>query len=286
LPYWPRSTLALALLAGLPASAQRVSVYSEFQRVKPDGEVYSADRVERPREILSPAVARNAWATFRFAIEAPPGAAYTIYIAQNPENSAQAVLYEEVPVPVGEEWVPDELRTAAQPVSAYFPKDRKVQTFLLDIRVPEDAPVRRFRLEIQLWAVDRWVIYPLEVRVRPAMVPAAPGPAASLPAVRERSDSTLDRALGEWVCSAETGPPAPPPPLTARSLLSRNALQDLALMRVRENEETRDGVMGQLLKAGGWADMKALCEDGRRAPRGPEWWLRFRDYLYQGLPVR
>jgi hypothetical protein len=42
----------------------------------------------------------------------------------------------------------------------------------------------------------------------------------------------------------------------------------------------------QLLKAGGWTGVEQLCGQRQRAPRGAEWWLRFRDYLYQNLPVR
>jgi hypothetical protein len=278
--------LALALAAGLPAAAQRVLVYSEFQRVRPDGEVYSADRVERPREILSPAVARNSWATFRVAVEAPPSAAYTIYIAQNPDNTVEAKLYEETAVEVGDELVPDGLKLVSLPVSAYFPRDRKVQTYLLDIRVPEDAPAKRFRLEVQLWAVDRWVIYPMEIRVREAMVPADPGPPRAVPSVRERSDAALDEILREWACGEKQDASPAPPALTARALLGRNARSDLALMRVHENQESRDGVLHQLLKAGGWTGVEQLCGQRQRAPRGAEWWLRFRDYLYQNLPVR
>ncbi len=276
----------MAALAASQAGAQRLRIVSEFQRVRPDGEVYSLDRVDRPREILSPAVARNSWATFRVLVEAPPGAAYTIYIAQNPDDTVQAKLYEETTVLAGDEMAPDGLKLVTHPVTAYFPKDKKVQTYLLDVRVPDDAPPKRFRLEVQLWAVDRWIIYPMEVRVREIMVPANPGPAHSLPAVRERSDAALDEAVREWACLEKPNEEAPAVPFNARALLARNARNDIAILRVRENEEPRDGILAFLLKAGGWKDLDSLCAKRQPAPNGAEWWLRFRDYLYQSLPVR
>jgi len=52
-----RSWLAVALGSAALALGQDLRVRSEFQRPGPDGEVVAVDKVERPREILSPAVA-------------------------------------------------------------------------------------------------------------------------------------------------------------------------------------------------------------------------------------
>src|SRR5260370_42579381 len=49
-------------------AAQPLSVYSEFARIDAKGNVTSP---ESPREILSPALARNAFATFQVVVQAP-----------------------------------------------------------------------------------------------------------------------------------------------------------------------------------------------------------------------
>jgi len=58
------------LLAG-PVHPQSLRVLSEFQRVDPFGDVVAVDRTVNPREILSPAVARNAFASFHVAVSVP-----------------------------------------------------------------------------------------------------------------------------------------------------------------------------------------------------------------------
>ena len=65
---------ALFLLLLLPLAAQPLTVFSEFARIDATGKVTSpAD----PREILSPALARNAFSSFQIVVEltmleAPP----------------------------------------------------------------------------------------------------------------------------------------------------------------------------------------------------------------------
>jgi len=39
---------------------------------------------EHPREILSPAIARNAFASFQVVVQVAKGARYTLHIGQNP----------------------------------------------------------------------------------------------------------------------------------------------------------------------------------------------------------
>ena len=244
---------------------------SEYQRIRPDGETVLADRIEHRREIISPAVARNAWTTFRVVVEAPPVKPYYIYIAQNPDGVVAATLYQEEYVKQGDEWVPDKAKPVALPVAATLGEGQKTQSYLLDVWVPESAPVGRFRLEVQVNANDRWLIYPLEVRVSQAMVPAK---------------ATTAAAPRDYVC----GPPATPrpsPDLTrAAGFVGRNIAQDLMLARVRESAEPRDQIIGALLRAGGWNSTAEFCGSQIPAPRGVEWWLRARDYLLQGLPIR
>ena len=49
-----------------------LEIYSEFQRVDPFGRIISNDRAQRPREILSPAIPRNGFASFHIVVTAPP----------------------------------------------------------------------------------------------------------------------------------------------------------------------------------------------------------------------
>jgi hypothetical protein len=63
-----------------------------------------------------------------------------------------------------------------------------------------------------------------------------------------------------------------------RAVILRNTLQDLALAR-RE----RAASVPQLWRAGGWDSRESFCQGSAPAPRGPEWWLRVRGFLYQGL---
>ncbi len=164
--------------AGL-VPAQRLYLTTEFQRINADGQVVAADRAEKRREVISPAVVRNAYASFHVAVEMPPGKAYTLYVAQNPEGTVDARLYQEVYTRAAADWVPDELKLVDLPHSATLAPNQKVQTYLLDIRVPPDTATGRFRLEVQLHDGDRWVIYPLEVRVQHASaVDSRPLPAA------------------------------------------------------------------------------------------------------------
>jgi hypothetical protein len=274
----------LLLAAGaLSLSGQRVFVVSEFQRLRPDGLVVEADRAEKRREILSPAVVRNAHATYRVAVEVPAGMPYTIYIGQNPDESVEVTMYQEEYEKAGEEWVPDRLKKVEMPVNAQLPAGQRVQTYLLDLWVPGSTPMARFRLEVQLNAGDRWVIYPMEFRPRPASGDKAE-PRGTLPAVERRADSAARGPVEEFLCGAK--PAAAEMGLTtARAIVNRNVREDLVLARQRAKEEPPDGIAGMLLMAGGWTSKAEFCSGDKPAPRGPEWWLRARDYLYQGLPV-
>jgi hypothetical protein len=278
--------MAILLAAGsLALSGQRVLVYSEYQRVRPDGEVVKADRVERRREILSPAVARNAWATFRVSVGVPSGSPYTLHIAQNPENYVQTAFYQEEYARQGDEWAPDRVKPVELPVNAVLSEGQKVQTYLLDLFVPETAAEGRFRLEVQLYAEGRWVIYPLEVRVTGVAAQEKEAARGPLAAAEARADASVTAALRAELCGR--GMAAEKAEMdTARAFVARNARQDLRLAKARARESGREMVEWQMIKAGGWASKAALCESRGEAPGGAEWWLRARGYLYQGLAVK
>lgn len=278
---------AAGLLWSEPAAAQSIKVYSEFIRIRPDGHMVQADSVPSPREILSPATARNAYATFRVVVEAPPGHSYQLHIAQNPDNSCAAKLYQEQYARHGEELLPDSLAEVNLPVNNKLPDGHKVQTYLLDLFIPESTPAGRFRLEVQLYANERWTIYPMEMRPRSILSPVRVQPLGPLPAVTARSDIGIVVPLRETLCKQK--PDSPSVELTtARSFVMRNVRQDMLIAEGRVPSESLEGVAGMLLHAAGYPALRDFCAlTGQPlALKGPEWWLKARNYIYQGLPVR
>jgi hypothetical protein len=277
--------VALLALAGSALPAQDLRVYSEFVRVGPDGEIVAADRIAKPREIISPAALKNAFVTLRLVVAAPPDATYYLHLGQNPEDLVDLTLYQEQYQQVGEAWVPDRLERVTLPHGARLSEGQNVQTYLLDIFVKPKTPMTRIRLEIQLNVGQGWTIYPLELRVRDRSGPGGGRPLGPLPAVAARADMAVIAPLREYLCGDALSTRGPVPLTTLRALLVRNMRQDLAAAREREKEEGA-GVPAMLLKAGGWADAESFCKARGPAPAGAEWWLRARNYLYLGLPVR
>src|ERR1700687_4315313 len=143
-----------ALLSGLAGSflfGQSIQVYSEFAQLNDAGEVVAP---ENPREILSPAVARNAFSSFQLAIQVPRGVKFLVYVGQNPDNAARVSVYRRdggklVPVVVPYEGVSS-------------------QVLWMDLWVAGDAPVRRVKTEPQIGIGGDWLTYPMEVRVSEA----------------------------------------------------------------------------------------------------------------------
>lgn len=264
-------------MAAALCQAQRVQVYSEFQRVRPDGEVVNADRVESRRELISPAVARNVHVTYRVTVEAPVGTPYTIHIGQNPENTVKAALYQEEYEETGGEWVPYKVHEVALPCGAQLNEGQRVQGYLLDLLIPADAPVRRFRLEVQVYADGRWVVYPLELRIQEPVAPGAAKARGPLPVWKERADAgVLAQVCAFTKKSAAAGEELKLE--TVGAFTRRNVAQDLALA----GTQAELGVMDALLRAGGFESSAELCTGGL-SKKGAEWWLKFRDAVYQGL---
>lgn len=275
---------ALFLLAasGAVLCGQRIAVFSEFQRPGPGGEIVAADQAPVRREILSPALVRNGWASFLFTVEAPPGEYYTIYIAQNPDATAKVDVYRFEYAEAGGAWIPDGLRPAQQPVQGVLSEARKTQAYLLDLFLPASTPVERFRLEIQLHAAGRWTIYPMEMRPVQAVAPSPPPLRGTLAPLGARADFTATLALRAAMC--EAGEAAEVRLDTLRAVILRNTLQDLALARRYAGGQDA-AFLATLLRAGGWTSQEVFCSSAEPAPRGPEWWLRVRGHLYQGLPL-
>jgi hypothetical protein len=280
------AAMLLGWLAVTPAvEAQRVQVFSEFRRVGPDGQVVEQDRPGRPREIISPAVPRNGFASFRLVLSPPPGKPFVLHIGQNPDDLLQITLYREMPVKQGARWVPDKLERASLPVTAYVPlpgsgqPDTTSLTYWMDIWVPAHTPVRRIRVEVQLNVGDDWTIYPLEVRVQPAEIPAGVITTGALPPITAWSAESAFGALQSFLCGKNEKPVAANG-LTVRELIRRNASQDLALARRLEPAVGRAALEGSISGILGVPDAKTWC-DGKGAPAkaDPEVYLKIRDYL-------
>lgn len=258
--------------AGL--SAQGIDIYSEFQRVGPYGDIVAPDRAPQPREILSPGVARNAWASFHVAVHMPLNDSYLLYVSTNPLDACSVSMYKEHFVKTAHGWLPDRLTELHRlPDYGFMPDpddgvpEQTTRVYLLDLWIPPDAPVGRFRLEVQLKA-GFWVVRPMEVRVLAARVPGleAPRDAPALPPVESPADAGAAGPFADFLMGAPARSCLPPG--TVRAIIRRNAMQDMALAaRVTTPAALRNQ----------WASLAF--------PRvlGAEWWLRVRDSLYAAV---
>ena len=263
--------------------AQQVRVVSEFNRIGPDGLTVAADRVEHPREILSPAVARNAWATFRVVVEAPAGVPYYLYIGQNPEKSVEAAIYQEEYAKTGETWVSDGLKPVKFPVPGVLTGDQKAQSYLLDLWVPQATPAGRFRVEVQLNIDDRWIIYPMEFRAQNVEAPRKAHAGLAVGEPGARSDAAIEWAVSEYLCGVRQAGASEA--LNARSIRDRNVRQDLEILRERERINAGKTARAEVAKAAGYETAEAFREARGPAPGGAEWWLKARAFIYQGAAV-
>jgi hypothetical protein len=269
------------LLSGMLAvalRAQTLAIYSEFQRVDPFGNIVAADRAEHPREILSPAVARNGFASFHIVVSVPPATNYFLYVMTNPLNACRVALYKEHFAKTAGGWIPDALAEVrrlpdfgAMPDPDQSIPGQNTRVYLLDLWIPPDADVARFRLEVQL-KVGFFLVKPMEVRVLTARVPDVTGAPnlhtpASLPPVELSADAAAAVALAAYIASDRELPDIHPQ--TVRAIIRRNAIQDMALAGLLDRNR---------------AGPKAMQDLRDRAPRsaGAEWYLRVRDLVYVG----
>jgi hypothetical protein len=263
--------IGVLILITAALRAQSLEIYSEFQRVDPFGSIVAVDRAEHPREILSPAAARNGYASFHVVVSIPPNTNYLLYVVTNPLDACRVALYKEHFVKTGGGWIPDTLAEVqrlpdfgAMPDPDEDIPGQNTRVYLLDVWVPPDASPGRFRLEAQL-KVGYWIVRPMEVRVISARVPdrsagREPGRAATLPRVEESADAAATAVLNDYMSGAFN--PTPAKPLTVRDIIRRNAIQDMALAGSPQALE-------QLRK--GLPSRKTL---------GAEWYLRIRDLVY------
>jgi len=254
---------------------QSLKVMSEFQRIGSDGAVVAADRMETPREILSPLVARNAFTSYHLVVRGEPGAPFALHVGQNPERVVQVTLYKEIYLADG---IPDLLQQVLLPYEGTVGESGKA-VFWMDTFIASDAPVRRIKVEPQVSIKDMWVTYPMEVRIGDPIVPVHQMRSALLPAPAARSDVATYGAWRELVCGVpeQLGKDRV---VTIRSLIHRNVQQDIALAR----KVGVDSAWPGLLEAAGMNDVKTWCAATQTPPiEGvpAEWYLRVRDFLYR-----
>ncbi len=250
----------------------------------PFGDVVAVDRTSQPREILSPGVARNAFASFHIAATVPEREPFFVYAETNPPDVFRISLYKELYVKTEAGWIPDVLEPMKQPIFdtlPYFPLPIAGQTtssYWMDIWVPADAAVERVRLEVLMKIGRGWVMYPMEVRVMPAVAPAIQERQVALPPATARADAAVYGPFRNFLCNAHE--PGRKERLSVRRLIHRNAEQDLALARALEG---RGGdLRAELLHRAGAVDRKHWCQSPPVAePSGAEWFLRVRDAIYR-----
>jgi len=278
----------IAALACAPLWPQTVAVYSEFRRVDPFGRILEPDSAGHPREILSPGVARNAFASFRVVVTVPPGKSFALHLAENPDNIVQASLYKETLRLDGTRYVPGRLTPLKLPYEGTIPEAndtiprRRASTFWLDLWVRAGAPVKRVRVEVQLNVGDQWVIYPMELRVLEAVVPAAPAPTATLEPVASAADATAWTTLRANLCGTAKPQGKAEAAATVRQRILRNAMQDVALARALEKSIGREALLSALATARGLVGAYSFCSPPADAPPpAPESYLRARDFLHR-----
>lgn len=235
-----KSSGLLLLAFSLALGAQPVRVFSEFAQIDEQGEVIAP---EFPREILSPAIARNAFSSFQVVIQVPPQTKFELHIGQNPEGAVQVTMYRR-------------LGNLLHPISLPYESD-STQVLWMDVWVDPEAPVRRIKLEPQARINGDWVIYPIEVRVRDPKVDVSVAGNGSLAAAD---------VLRAAVCGNKLAIPAESR-LTVTRLQFRNAQQDAALA-------------AQLPKQDQEEIKKRLGGCGGKPLADPEAYLRARDYLF------
>ena len=279
-----RPAIVFLLLAG-PVLAQSLRVLSEFQRVDPFGEVVPVDRTANPREILSPAVARNGFASFRIAVRIAERTPFFLYVQTNPPHVFVITLYEELYVRSSAGWIPDALEPSKMPAFGTLPylplpiPGQNTVSYWMDIWVPAETAVQRVRLEVLLKVGHEWLMYPMEVRVMPAVVPSVEQHSRALPPVTARADACVMGPFKNFLCGAREAKGEER--LSVRQLIHRNALQDLALARSIQSEQ-KSNLRDVILQRLGLSDHGSWCKQALApAGLGTEWFLRVRDLVYR-----
>jgi hypothetical protein len=139
--------------------------------------------------------------------------------------------------------------------------------------------VQRVRVEVLVKIGRGWLMYPMEVRVTPAVAPAVEERHVALPAPAERADAPVYGPFRNFLCNKREK--SRDERLSVRRLIHRNALQDMALARALDDGQHGE-FRAKLLERAGIADRGGWCKSPlRMMERGPEWFLRVRDWIYR-----
>ncbi|MES1260404.1 MAG: hypothetical protein ABUS49_01615 [Acidobacteriota bacterium] len=264
--------LLVLLLISCACGAQEISIYSEFLRFNPQGEVVAQDREWNPREILSPAVPRNGHLSVHVVVTAPAGTNYFLYAGQSPSDIVQIRVYREHFVPCGVDYCPEWLTEQRLPAFGAMPESisrlpgQTTRCYLFDIWVPPDVPPRRVRVEALL-KVGYWLVAPMELRVIAPVLPdtGAVSRVEDIAPMEARSSDTAQRQLVRYLYGLP--PEFPPGILRVRDILQRNAAEDMLVAKSM-------GVRNPQLDLMSWTPFVF--------PRtGAEWYLRVRDFIYR-----
>lgn len=276
----------LALLIPLATAslrAQDIHIYSEFERFDPFGNPVPADRDMLPREILSPAMARNGHLSVHVVVTAPAGTNYFLYAGANPPGILQVKIYREHFSPCGITYCPDWLTEQASPSFGAIPESihdssgsalskQTTRCYLFDIWATPDTPPRRVRIEALL-KIGTWYVAPMEVRVVAPTVPNTTRKIAAedVAALDAPSSATAAIQLSRYLGGLE--PEFPTELVRVRDVIQRNAAEDMLLARSL-NEHARS-----------FPELNLLSWTRLEYPRiGAEWYLRVRDFLYRFEP--
>jgi len=257
------SLFPAVLFLAASLSAQTLKIHSEFQRFDPFGQVLPMDRALGPREILSPAVARNAFASFHVALTAPPRTNYFYSVQTSPPGIFRIRLYRERFIRYGAQWIPDILEEERDPYFGFgaLPDPQAnipgqtTQVYLLDIWVPPQVTPGTVRLEF-LVKTAFWRVAPLEVRVLPVTMPDQNPSLIPVPLSppEQPADANAWQALGAVPALLQLP--------SVRSIIWRNAQQDAAL--------AGPALFHQIWQAA-----------AQRSLTGPESYLKLRDLAFQ-----
>lgn len=264
------------------ARAQEIRLYSEFERFDPFGGPVASDRDLSPREILSPAMARNGHLSLQVVVTGPAGSNYLLYIGSNPPDIVQAKLYREYFSPCGNDYCPDWLAPQNSPAFGAIPESlhnaaypamdgQTARCYLLDIFAPAGTPPRRVRVEA-LIKTGIWKVAPLEIRIMEAVVPDADSAriyASDIAPIDAPASRTAQIQLLRYLA----GEPVQFPPGIARmrDVIQRNAAEDMLVAR------SLQGAAGSPFPA-----LNLLAWSPMAFPElGAEWYLKVRDFLYR-----
>ena len=175
--------------------------------------------------------------------------------------------------------MPDQLTKVEMPVKGKAEK-AEVRNYWLDLWLEAAAPVRRIKIEPQVWMGDRWIVYPMEFRVQAATVPAFTPQFWGHADVATRADAVMISGWRDYLCRQLPAQSKAETAATVRLLQHRNVLQDVALAKKLGKTSAEGALRAGRVGMGtdGWC---AAPAESWQKDLPVEWYLRARDFLYR-----